>query len=165
VEFNCVKKTARKTELNVLWHSTGFPSGLPVFVISVCLQVAICTLQWTQGSHRFYSFWKVECLEMVPSWRRQVNWGNCGIPWVTCVVLCAKVDWKGQFWVFPSGITSHSKIAQFNLQCIRRFKLRLFHELLLPFFSLTDLTWQMRLWFAVYVQDAVRISRRHAVKW
>jgi hypothetical protein len=30
-KFNCVKKTARKTELNGLWHSTGFPSGLLVF--------------------------------------------------------------------------------------------------------------------------------------
>jgi hypothetical protein len=38
VQFNCVKKTAGKTELNVLWHSTGFPSGLSVFwVSSVCL--------------------------------------------------------------------------------------------------------------------------------
>jgi hypothetical protein len=31
------KRTARKTELNVLWHSTDFPSGLSVFVSSVCL--------------------------------------------------------------------------------------------------------------------------------
>ena len=31
VQFNCVKKTARKTELNVLWHSTGFPSGRSFF--------------------------------------------------------------------------------------------------------------------------------------
>jgi lipid-A-disaccharide synthase-like uncharacterized protein len=31
VQFNCVKKTARKTEPNVLWHSTGFSSGLSVF--------------------------------------------------------------------------------------------------------------------------------------
>jgi len=26
--YLCKKKTARKTELNVLWHSTGFPSRL-----------------------------------------------------------------------------------------------------------------------------------------
>jgi hypothetical protein len=31
-KLNCVKETARKTELNVLWHSTGFPSGLSVFI-------------------------------------------------------------------------------------------------------------------------------------
>ena len=28
-------KTARKTELNVLWHSTDFPSGLSVLFLSV----------------------------------------------------------------------------------------------------------------------------------
>jgi len=37
-------------------------------------------------------------LEMMPLWCRQVNWGNCWIPWVNCVVLCVKDDWKGQFW-------------------------------------------------------------------
>jgi hypothetical protein len=36
------KKTARKTELNALWHNTGFPSGLAViFVSSVCLLVRV----------------------------------------------------------------------------------------------------------------------------
>ena len=41
MQFNCVK-TARKTELNVLWHSTGFPSGLSVFFVSsVCLLVRV----------------------------------------------------------------------------------------------------------------------------
>ena len=41
--LNCVKKkTARKTELNVLWHSTVFPSGLSVFFVSsVCLLVRV----------------------------------------------------------------------------------------------------------------------------
>jgi len=46
---------------------------------------------------------------------------------VNCAVLCVKDDWKGQFWglryclsklrsllSLPSGIMSHSKIAQFN---------------------------------------------------
>jgi hypothetical protein len=42
VQFNCVIKTARKTELNVLWHSTGFASGLSVFLVSsVCLLVRV----------------------------------------------------------------------------------------------------------------------------
>jgi hypothetical protein len=42
VQFNCGKRTARKTELNVLWHATGFPSGLSViFVSSVCLLVRV----------------------------------------------------------------------------------------------------------------------------
>jgi len=93
-------------------------------------QVTICRLRWTQGSPLFYLFWKVEYLEMMPSWCRQVNWGNCGIPWVNCAVLCVKDDWKGQFWVlhyclskllnlfrFPSGMTSHSKIALSNWKC------------------------------------------------
>jgi hypothetical protein len=36
------KKTARKTELNILWHSTGFPSGLVGFSFSsVCLLVRV----------------------------------------------------------------------------------------------------------------------------
>ena len=64
----------------------------------------------------------------------RINWGNCGIPWVNCAVLCVKDDWKGQFWdphyclsklrsllSFPSGMTSHSKIAQFNWECMARF--------------------------------------------
>jgi len=38
VQFNCVKKIARKTELNVLWHSTGFPIR---FVSSLCLLVHV----------------------------------------------------------------------------------------------------------------------------
>jgi len=37
-----LKKTAGKTEQNVLWHSTGFPSGLSgFFVSSVCLLVRV----------------------------------------------------------------------------------------------------------------------------
>jgi hypothetical protein len=41
VQFNC-EKTARKTELNVLWHITGFPSGLSAFFVSsVCLLVRV----------------------------------------------------------------------------------------------------------------------------
>ena len=41
-----LKKLHEKTELNVLWHSTGFPSGLPVFffVSSVCLLVRVTTV-------------------------------------------------------------------------------------------------------------------------
>jgi hypothetical protein len=47
----------------------------------------------------FINFWKVEYLEMMPSWCRQVNWGNCWIPWINCAVLCMKDDWKIQFCV------------------------------------------------------------------
>ena len=43
MQFNRVKKKlSRKTELNVLWYSTGFSSGLSVlFVSSVCLLVRV----------------------------------------------------------------------------------------------------------------------------
>ena len=55
----------------------------------------------------------------------------CGIPWVNCAVICVKDDRKGSceacaiacqnctvYSVFPSGMTSHSKIAQFNWRYI-----------------------------------------------
>jgi hypothetical protein len=71
------------------------------------------------------------CFEIMLPWCRQVNWGNCGIPWLNCAVLCVKDCRKGQFWglhyclkncavylVSPSGMTSHSKTAQFNWECI-----------------------------------------------
>jgi len=48
VQLNCLTKTARKTELNILWQSTGFPSVLSVFLVgvgggvsSVCLLVRV----------------------------------------------------------------------------------------------------------------------------
>ena len=74
------------------------------------------------------------CLEMMSSWCRQVNWGNCGIPWVNCAVLCVKDDWKYSseafaiacqncafYSAFPLGMTSHSHIAQLNWECIGHF--------------------------------------------
>jgi hypothetical protein len=36
--------TARKAELKVLWHSTGFLTVLPVFISSVCLLVHVITV-------------------------------------------------------------------------------------------------------------------------
>jgi hypothetical protein len=38
VQFNCVKRTVQKTELDVLWHSTNFRIRL---VSSVCLLVRV----------------------------------------------------------------------------------------------------------------------------
>jgi len=86
-------------------------------------------------AHLLHELLGTECLEMMPSWCRQGNWGKCGIPWVNCAVLCVKDDWKGQFWglryslsklrsllSFPSGMTSHSKLAQFDWECLARFK-------------------------------------------
>jgi hypothetical protein len=43
VQFNCVKNV-QKTELNVLWHSTGFPSSLSVFLSALC--VFLCVWLW-----------------------------------------------------------------------------------------------------------------------
>ena len=75
----------------------------------------------------------IECLETMPSWFRQVNRGKCGIPWANCAVLCVKTTGKDSsdacaiacqncavYSVFPSGITPHIKIAQFNWQCMGR---------------------------------------------
>jgi len=46
--LNCAvylcKKIARKTELNVLWHSTGFPSGLSVFFCQFCVSSVRVTM-------------------------------------------------------------------------------------------------------------------------
>jgi hypothetical protein len=50
VQFNCVKKKARKTELNILWHSTGSPTSLSVFLISsVCLVVHVTMVDKKTG--------------------------------------------------------------------------------------------------------------------
>jgi hypothetical protein len=117
---------------NVIWKEENF--------LCPKVRVMIWTLQWTQGSPLFYSFWKVECLELMPLWCQQVNWGNCGIPWANCAVLCVKDNWKGQFWglryckncafysVLPSGMTSQSKIAHLNWECIVRFMNEVSHK-------------------------------------
>jgi len=102
----------------------------------------------------------IEWLEMMPSWCRQVDWGNCGIPWVNCAVLCMKDDWKGQFWgpallpvktavysVFPSGMTSRSKIAQFNWGSIGRFLL----ALNITYRKNTPLRWQIKSYLYLFV--------------
>ena len=74
------------------------------------------------------------CLEMMPSRCRQVNWGNCGIPWVNCAVLCVwKTTGKDSFKapaiacqncavysVFSVRYYATHKIAQFNWECIGR---------------------------------------------
>jgi hypothetical protein len=71
----------------------------------------------------------------MPSWCRQVTWGNCGISWVNCAVLCMKDDLKGQFFrpaLLPvktaqftqlfHQVWRHTKVAQFNWECIGRLK-------------------------------------------
>jgi hypothetical protein len=41
-------------------------------------------------AHLLSELLETECLEMMPSWCRQVKWGNCGITWVNCTVLCER---------------------------------------------------------------------------
>jgi len=57
-----------------------------------------------------------ECLEMKPPWCRQVNWGNCGIPWVNCAVLCVKDDWKGQFWDLRYCLSKLRSLLSFSVR-------------------------------------------------
>ena len=72
MQFNCVKKTARKTELNVYVRSSVFERRLERTVLRPAL-LLVKTAQFTQ--------------------------------------------------FFPSGMKSHTKIAQFNWECIGRFRL------------------------------------------
>jgi len=112
---------------------------------------------------RCSSFWKVECLEMMPSWCLQVNWRNCGIPRVNCAIACAKDDWKGQFWglryclsklssllSFPVRYDVTNKIAHCNWEGIAPFRswgfCVIFHSLQLnfsPFFG------QLKIWLEI----------------
>jgi len=50
-----VQKTARKTELPVLWHSTGFPSGLSVFVSSVFLLLPVTMVDKNKGCRLLFA--------------------------------------------------------------------------------------------------------------
>jgi hypothetical protein len=84
------------------------------------------------------------CLEKMPSWCRQVNWENVGFPeWTAqfsvwkaaredsseaCVIACQNCAF---YSVFPSGMTSHSKMAQFNQEYIGRLTFRVNPNLIL----------------------------------
>jgi hypothetical protein len=72
-----------------------------------------------------------DCLEMTPSWCRQVNWGNCEILWVNCAVPCLKDDWKGQFW----GL----RYCLFKLRSLLIFRQVWSHTVKSP--SLTESVW------------------------
>ena len=41
MRFICAQKLYEKTELNVLWHSTGFPSDLSVFGSVLCVFLCV----------------------------------------------------------------------------------------------------------------------------
>ena len=49
--------------------------------------------------------------EMMPSWCRQVNWGNCKIPWVNCAD-----DWKGQFWGLRYCLSKLRSLLSFSVR-------------------------------------------------
>jgi hypothetical protein len=59
---------------------------------------------------------EVECLELMPSWCGQVNWGNCGIPWVNCAGLCVKDEWKGQFWGLRCCLSKLRSLLSFSVR-------------------------------------------------
>jgi hypothetical protein len=74
---------------------------------------------------------------MMPSLCRQVKWETVGfLEWIaqfpvckttgknsfeTCAIACQNCT---VYSVFPSGMTSHSKLAQFNWECMGRFRSR-----------------------------------------
>ena len=44
----------------------------------------------------------------------RINWGNCGIPWLNCAVLCVwKTTWKGQFWDLRYCTVKTAQFTQF----------------------------------------------------
>jgi hypothetical protein len=105
VQFNCVKKLHEK--LNVLRHSGGLPSGFFSFFCQFCVSCA-CDIMvlsgklrklWCSPSELCSSLWKM-------TWKDSSE--ACAIASQNCAV----------YSVFPSGMMSHSKIAQFNWECI-----------------------------------------------
>ena len=135
MRFNCVKRTARETELNVLWHSTGFPSGLSVFYVSsVCLLVGvtvvdknkavICCLLATSAVmlsekkkrkrkmwiKKWYMKRNISCdAHLLNKLLETDAEGDCLETMPSC---CLQVSSRKP--TFPSRMTSHSKIAQCN---------------------------------------------------
>jgi hypothetical protein len=70
---------------------------------------------------RFVSclFSSIECLDIIPSWCRQVDWGNCGIPWVNCAVLRVNDDWKGQSWGLRYFLSKLRSLLSCSVRCNR----------------------------------------------
>jgi len=102
------KNLHEKTELNVLWHSTDFPSGLSFLCVFLCVWLWwIKTRLWDSLSalHSSLCARRLEGTVMRPA-------------------LWMPVE-TAQFthFFFPSGMASHSKIAQFNWECIVSLRL------------------------------------------
>jgi len=112
-------KNARKNELDILWHGTGFLaylSVLPVLYIFLFLWLSSMEtrLSLLFDSHIGHNvirkesvkyavrsdIWKGICRAIFIPWMNcwkwcRVNWGSCGIPWMNCAVLYVKDYWKG----------------------------------------------------------------------
>ena len=113
---------------------TAYPGSLTVGLHQLTSYLDLSCFLWVSPMHTELN----GVVELCKHTGRKTELNVCGIPWVNCAVLCVKDDWKGQFWGmgyylsklcsllrFPSGMTLHSKIAQFNLQCIALFKFML----------------------------------------
>jgi hypothetical protein len=115
-------KTAQFTQFfRQVWRYTvkslsstesGFPSGLSVF-----LPVLLSALRWY---HRGVGRQTEETVGF-PEWTAQFFvWKTTGKnSSEACVIACQNCT---VYSIFPSGMTSHSKIAQFNWECIGRLR-------------------------------------------
>jgi hypothetical protein len=102
-----VWKTARKTELNVFWHSTVLSSGLSAF----------CHFYWVSWDDAIVvSAGKLRKLWDSPS---ELRCFLCVRTFLRPELLPVKTAQFTQF--FPSGMTSHSKITQFNWESVGCF--------------------------------------------
>ena len=117
--YLCKKKIERKTELNVLWYSTGFPPGLSVLCVFLCawLWWIKTRLSFAVGFHEWTAQFSARKMTGKDSSEA------CAIACQNCAV----------YSVFPSGVMSHSKLAQFNWECIA--PLAVFWSLSSPFWK------------------------------
>ena len=114
MQFNYLKITARKTELNVLWHSTGFLSDLLVFLSILC--VFLCVWVWIKTRQTEETVGFPEWTAQFSVWKTTVKDSS-----EACAIACQNCP---VYLVFPSDVTSHSKIAQFNWECVAPFIMR-----------------------------------------
>jgi hypothetical protein len=90
--------------MNVPWHSTGFPSGLSVFASCVCRLVRVTMVDKNKELRKlWYSL-------------SELRSSLCKMPLERTVLRPALLRVETAVYpVFPSGMTSHSNIAKFNL--------------------------------------------------
>jgi hypothetical protein len=102
----CAVRAGSLNQTDRFFVPQGLNSVVSRLICSKLNCVKYCTKNWNECSLaqrrfliRFVSFFvsSVECLEMMPLLCRQVNRGNCGIPWVNCAVICVEDCLKEQF--------------------------------------------------------------------